>query len=224
MILRRYRPFSGVIQKMTPNLIWRFVVVFLYLQHNCKSTMKATNYTFSVLFFSALHLVCCLLPWLVPIIGLSAMAHWGNEVAKYQPYLFGIQAVLIAWMLYRVFFNDTKTYLIRDGILLTTLVVSFGIGLNLHRGKWFLTEQEKITSVHFERVISTRQIQLDIKKSDFVLSTFKNEIGNVEGVIASQIKGNDSMVSLRYDFRKIDKADLIQQIRDRGYYVREIQN
>lgn len=186
--------------------------------------MKASNYTFSILFLSGLHLLCCMLPWLVPIIGLGYMAHWSSEMAKYQIYLSGIQLVMIVWMLRRVLVGGPKPHLVRDGILLATLLISFGTGLNLHRGKWFQTDQEKMTSVHFERVMATRQLQLDVKKVDFTINAFKDEIGRVEGVIPSQIKAHDSMVSLRYDFRKIDKADLIQEIRDRGYYVREIQN
>ncbi|MEZ4903132.1 MAG: hypothetical protein R2822_15935 [Spirosomataceae bacterium] len=154
---------------------------------------RIISVTLNVGLTGLVHLLCCWLPLVVVLFNGASIA-W---LAEYRTPLIVLQLGTLVWSFYDLYLRPShKATLFEKKILWVAILLTLVLNLIPHR--YFQAEDSRLAQAQFERIRSTRVAQFELRASLASVEKLNSTLQSVEGVVPSQIKLDDKLVSVRY--------------------------
>ena len=175
---------------------------------------KIISITLNVGLTGLVHLLCCWLPLLVVLFNGASIA-W---VAEYRTPLIVMQLAALAWSFYDLYFRPSHhASLFEKRVFWTAVALTLVLNLIPHR--YFQAEESRLAQEQLERIRATRVAQFELQKPLKSVEKLNNTLQAMEGVVPSQIKLNDEVVSVRYYSGRTSEETILATLRKQGYQV-----
>lgn len=175
---------------------------------------KIISVTLNVGLTGLVHLLCCWLPLFVVLFN-GASITW---LAEYRTPLIVLQLGVLAWSFYDLYLRSSHQSSIFEKRVFW-VAVGLTIALNLIPHRYFQAEDSQLAQAQFERIRSTRVAQFELQKPLQSVEKLNNTLQSVEGVVPSQIKLEDEVVSVRFYSAKTSEKTILATLRKQGYDV-----
>lgn len=175
---------------------------------------KIISVTLNVGLTGLVHLLCCWLPLFVVLFN-GASISW---LAEYRTPLIILQLAVLVWSFYDLYFRHGHHATLFEKRVLW-VAVGLTIALNLIPHRYFQAEDSQLAQAQFERIRSTRVAQFEFQKPLQSVEKLNSTLQSVEGVVPSQIKLNDEVVSVRFYSGKTSEKTILATLRKQGYEV-----
>lgn len=175
---------------------------------------KIISVTLNVGLTGLVHLLCCWLPLFVVLFN-GASISW---LAEYRTPLIVVQLGVLVWSFYDLYLRPThQATSFEKGVFL--IAVGLTVALNLIPHRYFQAEDSKLAQAQFERIRSTRVAQFKLQKPLPSVEKLNTMLQAVDGIVPSQIKLEDKLVSVRYYAGKTSEEAIVSTLRKQGYQV-----
>ncbi|AXE19530.1 hypothetical protein DR864_18195 [Runella rosea] len=175
---------------------------------------RIISITLNVGLTGLVHLLCCWVP-LVVVLFNGASIGW---LAEYRTPLIALQLAALVWSFYDLYLRPShQAGLFEKRVFWAA--VGLTVVLNLIPHRYFQAEEGQLAQAQFERIRSTRVAQFELKTPLKSVEKLNNTLQSVEGVVPSQIKLNDEVVSVRYYAGKTSDEAILATLRKQGYQV-----
>ncbi|WP_428654271.1 heavy-metal-associated domain-containing protein [Runella sp.] len=175
---------------------------------------RIISITLNVGLTGLVHLLCCWLPLLVVLFNGASIA-W---LAEYRIPLIALQLGALAWSFYDLYLRHSHEAALFEKKVFW-VAVGLTVVLNLIPHRYFQAEEGRLAQAQMERIRSTRVAQFELKTPLTSVEKLNNTLQSVEGVVPSQIKLNDEVVSVRYYLGKTSDEAILATLRKQGYQV-----
>jgi copper chaperone CopZ len=175
---------------------------------------KIITVTLNVGLTGLVHLLCCWLPLFVVLFN-GASIGW---LAEYRTPLIVLQLAVLAWSFYDLYLRSSHQASLFEKRVFW-VAVGLTIALNLIPHSYFQAEDSQLAQAQFERIRSTRVAQFELQKPLKSVEKLNDALQSVDGVVPSQIKLEDAVVSVRYYSEKTSEQTILATLRKQGYEV-----
>ncbi|OZI07076.1 hypothetical protein BWI93_16590 [Siphonobacter sp. BAB-5385] len=182
--------------------------------------MKSIVYASTSVLTVIAHWLCCLLPLLAAVLGLSGSSSVLSWVLDYRWYLVGFQVLLMSWSFYHLYVQHQPSPRLRYERAIFWFLLVFSVVAWSIPHEWLMSNDQKMATAQVQRVFNARKVTLALS-DDTTPQMLEKSLENVDGVL--QLKPVQAgVISLRYDFRKINKDQLLQDLRNQGLELTEV--
>ncbi|MCA0230907.1 MAG: heavy-metal-associated domain-containing protein [Bacteroidetes bacterium] len=178
---------------------------------------RIISVTLNVGLTGLVHLLCCWLPLVVVLFNGASIA-W---LAEYRAPLMVLQLSVLAWSFYDLYLRSSHVASLFEKRVFWA-AVALTVVLNIIPHRYFQAEDSRLAQAQFERIRSTRVAQFELQKPPKSVEKLSTTLQSVEGVVPSQIKLNDEVVSVRYYLGKTSEQTILAALRQQGYEVTRI--
>ncbi len=175
---------------------------------------RIISVTLNVGLTGLVHLLCCWLPLFVVLFN-GASIGW---LAEYRTPLIVLQLGVLAWSFYDLYLRSSHQASTFEKRVFW-VAVALTIALNLVPHTYFQAEDSRLAQAQFERIRNTRVAQFELQKPLKSVEKLNNTLQSVQGVVPSQIKLDDEVVSVRYYLGKTSEKTILAALRKKGYEV-----
>ncbi|MFN8348042.1 MAG: hypothetical protein U0X91_23785 [Spirosomataceae bacterium] len=175
---------------------------------------KIISVTLNVGLTGLVHLLCCWLPLLVVFFNGASVA-W---LAEYRTPLIMLQLGVLAWSFYDLYLRPAHRATAFEKRILW-VAVGLTVVLNLIPHRYFQAEDSQLAQAQFERIRNTRVAQFELQRPVKSVEKLNSALLAVEGIVPSQIKMDNEVVSVRYYLGKTSEKTILATLRKQGYEV-----
>jgi hypothetical protein len=175
---------------------------------------KIISVTLNVGLTGLVHLLCCWLPLFVVLFNGASVA-W---LAEYRTPLILLQIGVLVWSFYDLYLRPAHRATVFEKRILW-IALGLTIVLNLIPHRFFQAEDSRLAQAQFERIRTTRVAQFELQKPVKSVEKFNNALLAVDGIVPSQIKLDNEIVSVRYYLGKTSEKTILATLRKQGYEV-----
>jgi len=175
---------------------------------------KIISVTLNVGLTGLVHLLCCWLPLFVVLFN-GASISW---LAEYRTPLIALQLGVLVWSFYDLYLRPShRTTLFEKRVF--WVAVSLTVVLNILPHRYFQAEDSQLAQAQLERIRSTRVVHFELHKPLDSVEKLNLMLQSVEGVVPSQVKLDDRLVSVRYYTGKTSQEAILSTLRKEGFQV-----
>jgi hypothetical protein len=167
------------------------------------------------------HLLCCLLPVLAIVLGAGSYFGPVAWVAQHRLWVLGTQAVLLGWGFWRAYRSKGAAHAWERGVLWGGVVLTLAAATLPHAGA-FQSEEAQLGHRQLERLMMTRRVVFQVEGTLPNKVRLDEDLAAVEGVLLNQIRVTGYAVSVRYQWQRVSKARLFDELTRRGYRLCEL--
>ncbi|MBO9638690.1 MAG: hypothetical protein J7576_11005 [Siphonobacter aquaeclarae] len=184
--------------------------------------MKSLMYASTSLLTVVAHWFCCLLPIAAAVLGLGGFSSAMSWVVNYRAYLIAAQVVLMGWSFYHLYFQHAgESRRARWERAMLWVLVGFSIVAWAMPHQWLMSNDQKLATAQVQRVFNARKVTLSLQDRTTPREV-EQSLAHLSGVL--QLKPEEAgTVSVRYDFRRISKDQLLDVLRKHGVAVEEVE-
>lgn len=184
--------------------------------------MKSLMYASTSLLTVVAHWFCCLLPIMAAVLGLGGFSSAMNWVVNYRAYLIAMQVLLMGWSFYHLYFQHTGTgKRLRWERAMLWVLVGFSVIAWAMPHQWLMSGDQQLATEQVQRVFNARKVTLSLQDRTTPREV-EQSLAHLSGVL--QLKPEEAgIVSVRYDFRRISKDELLNALRKRGVEVEVVE-